>query len=285
MTGKRWLSVEKAKSLIKRCIYAFVLVLLVVVVCMTTSSQDQSSFPLKFSTDVWAWKAELERDMGLIWRLNTPSADRAVRFMTLAIRHAIRLYMNSFQTLVIIIVLTSFMNSWLKQLYIAAPVWMTDMTDNMLTDMGRSFSADEGECPDLLVDQNLANGLSISGSHDSWAADRPVDHTLPSRQASFSDEDVQRFQMLSKKLSKDQSWKNENLASLLEQDRGNGGEEGGGVEAFVFDDEFGSIPESSRDRWQEQRAASATKREEQKTQVKKKDKDLPPVRYSTAMRL
>jgi hypothetical protein len=290
MSSKRWLSVDKAKQLLRRCIYAFSLLLALVMASMLVSESFFYSIPVQFSDELWDWKQELDRDMRTIWRLSTLPHDRAVRVMTLAIRHAIRVYMSSFQTLVVIVVLTSFMNSWLKQVYIAAPVWMTDMTDSLLTDMGRSFSADEGECPDLVVDYNLANGMSMSGLHDSWEASGAADPAPLSRQASFSDEDVQRFQVLSKALLKGERWKNEHLGSLLEQrttrvstGHGHSGSDAGAGdghelrEGFVFDDEFGVIPESARDRWREERAAHATKRRDQRGS---KNKTLPPVRYS-----
>ena len=256
MSLKNWLSVDKAKQLLRRCIYAFLLVFMFVVMAMSLSTSIFSSIPVHFSDDLWDWKRNLDREVLSIWRLSTLPHDRAVRVMTLAIRHTISVYINFFQAVVITIVLTTCINSWMKQLYIAAPVWMTDITDNLLTDMGRSFSADDGECPDLLVDHNLSHSLSMSDSHDGWGGPMTTDYAPASRHASFSDEDVRRFQMLSKSLLNGQNWKNESLGSLLEH-RNNGGiykdTRGSDLgdsgvwsppEGFVFDDEFGMIPES-----------------------------------------
>lgn len=277
----KWFSVEKLRELFSRCLYAYIVVFLFVAAGMSISRTSLESLPITFSAEIWIWKEELDSELLSMSKMFGLSRQYAVRVLTMAIRHSIRVYLNYFQALVVLITLTGLLKSWSKQLYIAAPLWMTDMTDNMISDMGRSFSADEGECPDLVVDSNFSRSKSISGSYDENGPP-PAQHSLPTREASFSDEDVQRFHILSKKFLKGQpGWKNENLVSFLEGDEGEGEGEGAGKEEeFVFDSEFGVIPASSRALWRQQRTAGAEEREKVNKGASKRK--LPPVRYSTS---
>ena len=181
--------------------------------------------------------------------------------LAIVLRQTVRIYTRYFQTIVLMIAIGHFLPFVFDRLYIMAPDWMTDMTNNIMIDLGRSFSADDGgDCPDLELDDNYIHTMNSIGDYgvDSDGSQNKKDR-------SFSEEDVATFKRIT---AASKIWMQDEAIDEY------------GDEDFVFDTRYGVVPRSIRDRWndlEEKKTAQTKQKQQGKGTAQRK---IPPVRYS-----
>lgn len=250
-------SSKSIRGLLRRFLLAFVGTFVLVFVLMLMRAKDVVHY--FHYADLAAWKYEVDREISTVIRLHKVAAPQ---ILAIAIRQTIRTYLMYIQSVTVLIVAGYFLPRLFTQLYIVAPDWITDITDNIITDMGRSFSADEGaEVPDLVLDDSLIN--TFSESRDSYGGlDGSGSPRVERKGRSFSEEDVAAFDRIS---AASKIWMQE---KTIDECAG---------EDFVFDAQYGVVPRSSRDRWKELEEEKKSAEKEGNNKAKRK---IPPVRYS-----
>ena len=247
---------EFVQSLLKRFLIAFGLLFLFIAVLLALPAQTMISlFPY---ADLASWRMTVDREISIILARKAAFP----HLFAIILRQSIRVYAQYFQTVVIVIVIAHYLPNVYDRLYIMAPDWITDMTNNIMVDMGRSFSADDGgDCPDLELDDNFVN--TLSGSRDSGADGGA--HSPERKGRSFSEEDVATFNRIT---AASKIWMQEKTIDEY------------GDEDFVFDARYGVVPRSSRDRWKELEERKAAQAKQVQDGNGSAERKIPPVRYS-----
>lgn len=298
------LTQKSFQNLLRQLIGAAVIIFLLVMVLMLVPAHSlEKSLHMWMSflppSDILHWKSAVDREISLVMKLQ--GSILISRLLALTLRHTTRIYIRYFQSILIVVLSSRLVPVVMTQLYIVAPAWLTEMSDNMISEMGRSFSADDGECPDLVLDPHLADTLGESrddlttvGSLLATNTDSSDGGASKSRHGSadfqarsFSTEDVETFNRLSKQGNGSngsggiQSWAlNEAAMNEMMIDTPDEDHQLGGGEAFVFDPQYGVIPASSRDRWRELQAQRAERDSSRQGEGGEK-RQIPPVRYSS----
>ena len=246
---------KSLESLLRRYLLAFAVTFVFVSILLIMPVETVVHY-LPYA-DLAAWKYRVDKEMSLVVLHKVA----APHIFAIAIRQSIRTYLKYIQSVTVLIITGYFLPRLFNQLYVVAPDWITDITDNIITDMGRSFSADEGaEVPDLVLDDSLIN--TFSGSKDSYGDfDGSGSPQVDRRVRSFTEEDVANFDRIS---AASKIWMQE---KTVDECAG---------EDFVFDAQYGVVPRSSRDRWKE----LAEERRSAEKESKKAKRKIPPVRYS-----